>query len=226
MNVVVEICVEGIESALAAHTGGTDRIELCENLAVGGVTPSMGSIALACRRLAIPVHVLIRPRGGDFVYTDAEFEVMQHDIAMAKSLGAAGVVFGLLRPDRSLDHERLAHLMTVSHPLDVTFHRAFDEMNNPLEAVEALVSLGVERILTSGGAVRAVDGLIRLAEFSQQAAGRIAIAAGGRITEADLPAILGAGLKEIHIGSAACTGNRIDADKVRRMVEAVRTWPL
>lgn len=224
MNVAVEICVQGIESALASQAGGADRIELCEDLAVGGVTPSMGTIAIACRRLAIPVHVLIRPRGGDFVYTEAEFEVMQQDVEMAKTLGAAGVVIGLLRPDRSLDQARLAQLIAACRPLDVTFHRAFDEMTNSPDAVDELIGLGVERILTSGGAVRAVDGLARLAEIIQRAAGRIAIAAGGRIAEADLPAILGAGLKEIHVGSAVCTGDRIDANKVRRIAEVAREW--
>ncbi|AGA29886.1 copper homeostasis protein CutC [Singulisphaera acidiphila] len=224
MNVAVEICVQGIESALAAYAGGADRIELCEDLAVGGVTPSLGTVAVACRRLAIPVHVLIRPRGGDFVYSEAEFEVMQHDVAMAKSLGAAGVVIGLLQPDHSLDQTRLVQLIAASHPMDVTFHRAFDEMANPLEVVDELIGLGVDRILTSGGAVRAVDGLARLAELSRQTAGRIAIAAGGRITEADLSAFLQANLKGIHIGSAVCTGDRIDADKVRRIVEVVRAW--
>lgn len=224
MNVTVEICVQGIESALAALAGGADRIELCEDLAVGGVTPSLGTVAVACRRLAIPVHVLIRPRGGDFVYSEAEFEVMQHDVAIAKSLGAVGVVIGLLKPDRSLDQTRLAQLIAASHPMDVTFHRAFDEMDNPLEVVDELIGLGVDRILTSGGGVRAVDGLARLAELSRRTAGRIAIAAGGRITEADLSAFLQADLKGIHIGSAVCTGDRIDANKVRRIVEVVREW--
>ncbi|SIN95324.1 copper homeostasis protein [Singulisphaera sp. GP187] len=222
MNIVVEICVQGIESALAAQAGGADRIELCEDLAVGGVTPSAGTIAVACRRLAIPVHVLIRPRGGNFVYSEAEFEVMERDIAMVKSLGVAGVVIGLLRPDRSLDQDRLARLVVASRPLNVTFHRAFDEVTNPFDVVDELIGLGVERILTSGGAVRAADGLVRLAESTQRARGRIAIAAGGRITEADLPAILGAGLKEFHIGSAACSGGMVLADKVRRLVEVAR----
>src|SRR3954451_15425666 len=99
MSTAVEICVQGIESALAAQAGGADRIELCEDLAVGGVTPSAGMIAVACRRLSIPVHVLIRPRGGDFVYSDAEMEMMEYDVAASKLLGAAGAVLGLLNPD-------------------------------------------------------------------------------------------------------------------------------
>lgn len=222
MSVVVEICVQGIESALAAQAGGADRIELCEDLAVGGVTPSMGTIHVACRRLTIPVHVLIRPRGGNFEYSEAEFEVMQHDVAMAKSLGAAGVVLGLLRLDRSLDRTRLALLVEESHPMDVTFHRAFDAMPHGLDALDDLIDLGVQRILTSGSAVRAVDGLARMAEIKQRTADRLVIAAGGRINEADLPAILEAGLSEIHVGSAVCTGDCVDVDKVRRILTVAR----
>jgi copper homeostasis protein len=224
MNVALEICVQGIESALASQEGGADRIELCEELAVGGVTPSAGTIAIACRRLTIPVHVLIRPRGGDFVYSEAEFDVIQHDIETAKSLGAAGVVIGLLRPDGTLDQPRLTRLIELSRPLAITFHRAFDEVSSPLEALEDLIDLGVERILTSGGTVRAVDGLARLAELSQRSAGRIAIMAGGRITGADIPALLGTGLKEIHIGSSACSEGRIVAELVRSLGEIAREW--
>src|SRR5262249_2974376 len=116
MAVVVEICVQGIESALVAQEGGADRIELCEDLAVGGVTPSAVRLAFGCRRLTIPVHVLIRPRGGDFPYTEAEFEVMRHDIQVVRSLGAAGVVLGLLDPAGAIDRERTARLIEAAHP--------------------------------------------------------------------------------------------------------------
>src|SRR3954447_3679785 len=135
MPVVVEICVQGIESALAAQAGGADRIELCEDLAIGGVTPSAGTIAVACRRLAIPVHVLIRPRGGDFTYTEAEYEVMRHDVEVAKSLGAAGVVIGLLDPARAIDRERTARLIEAARPLCITLHKAFDHAADSIEAL-------------------------------------------------------------------------------------------
>jgi copper homeostasis protein len=220
MAVVVEICVQGVESALAAQAGGADRIELCEDLAVGGVTPSAGTVAVACRRLTIPVHVLIRPRGGNFVYTEAEFEVMRHDIEAVRSLGAAGVVIGLLDPARAIDRGRTARVIEAARPLSVTFHKAFDEAADPIKALDDLIGLGVERVLTSGGMAKAVDGLDRLVSLDRRAAGRVIILAGGRITEADIPALTDAGLREIYVGSAACTGGRTDAEKVGRVVAA------
>jgi copper homeostasis protein len=220
MAVVVEICVQGIESALAAQAGGADRIELCEDLAVGGVTPSAGTIAVACRRLTIPVHVLIRPRGGDFTYTDAEFDVMRHDIQVAKSLGAAGVVIGVLDPARAIDRETTARLIEAARPLSITFHKAFDHAADSIEALADLIGLGVERVLTSGGMAKAVDGLDRLVALNRRVAGRLVIMAGGRITEANIPTLTDAGLREIHVGSAACAGGRTDAERLGRIVAA------
>jgi copper homeostasis protein len=220
MAVAVEICVQGVESALVAQAGGADRIELCEDLAVGGVTPSAGTIAVACRRLTIPVHVLIRPRSGNFVYSEAEFEVMRHDIGVARSLQAAGVVIGLLDPARAIDRERTARLIEAARPLGVTFHKAFDEAADPTEALDDLIGLGVERVLTSGAMAEAVDGLDRLVALNRRAGGRLIILAGGRITEADIPALTVAGLREIHVGSAACAGGRTDAERVRRIMAA------
>lgn len=224
MSVTIEICVEGIESALAASAGGADRVELCENLAVGGVTPSLGTIAVACRRLTIPVHVLIRPRGGDFEYSEAELEVMRHDIAAAKSQGASGVVLGLLRPDHSLDRTRLKPLIAAARPMEVTFHRAFDEVSDPFAVMEELIQLGVDRILTSGGLAQAVDSLERLSALVVRGADQIAVAAGGRIAVPDLPAFLDAGLRHIHLGLAACTEGQVDATKVRQIVQVIRQW--
>jgi copper homeostasis protein len=220
MDVVVEICVQGIESALAAQAGGADRVELCEDLAVGGVTPGAGAIAVACRRLIVPVHVLIRPRGGNFIYTEAEFEVMRHDIQVARSLGAAGVVIGLLDPAQAIDRERTARLIEAAHPLSITFHKAFDHTADSIEALDDLIGLGVERVLTSGGMAKAVDGLDRLVALNRRAAGRVIIMAGGRITETDTPTLTNAGLREIHVGSAACTEGRTDAERVARIVTA------
>jgi copper homeostasis protein len=222
MAVVVEICVQGIESALAAQAGGADRIELYEDLAVGGVTPGAGTIAVACRRLTIPVHVLIRPRGGDFAYTEAEFEVMRHDVQVARSLGAAGVVLGLLDPAGAIDRERTARLIEDARPLSITFHKAFDHAADSIEALGDLIGLGVERVLTSGGMAKAVDGLDRLVALNRRAAGRVTIMAGGRITEADIPTLTDAGLREIHVGSAACAEGRIDAERIGRIVTTAR----
>ncbi|GAC1471548.1 MAG: copper homeostasis protein CutC [Isosphaeraceae bacterium] len=219
---VVEICAQGIESALAAQQGGADRIELCEDIAVGGVTPSAGIIAVACRGLSIPVHVLIRPRGGDFLYSDAEFEVMLYDIQMARSLGASGVVFGILNGEGAVDIPRIARLIEAARPLCVTFHKAFDQVRDVSSALEELIALGVERVLTSGTAGSAVEGMALLAALARQGAGRILVMPGGRITERDIPILTGAGLNEIHIGSAACAGGPTAAARVRQLVELAR----
>jgi copper homeostasis protein len=222
MGVAVEICVRGIASAMAAGEGGADRIELCEDPAVGGVTPGAGTIAVACRRLEIPVHVLIRPRGGDFVYSAAEFEVMRRDVEVAKGLGASGVVLGLLGRGGAVDRRRTARLVEAARPLSVTFHKAFDAARDPFEALEDLVGHGVDRVLTSGRAATAAAGLGLLADLVRRASGRIAVMAGGSVALADVPALIGAGLREIHVGSAACSGGRTDAAAVRRLVEAAR----
>ena len=132
--VKVEICVSDVESAVAAEAGGADRVELCDNLSVGGTTPSAGAIALSCRCLSIPVSILIRPRAGDFVYSDLELKAMRHDIMSAKDLGAAGVVLGVLKPDATIDADRTEELAELARPLAVTFHKAIDQVSHPLEA--------------------------------------------------------------------------------------------
>jgi copper homeostasis protein len=223
MKLLLEACVAGVESALAAQQGGADRVELCEDLAVGGVTPSAGAIAVACRALEIPVHVLIRPRGGDFLYSEWEFEVMRRDLETAQALGAAGVALGLLTASGAVDCERTARLVKAARPLRVTFHRAFDLVREPHQALEELIALGVDRILTSGGSPTAREGLARLGDLARSSAGRIGIMAGGQIREDDLPAILAAGLREVHAGSALRTGPVTDGNKVRRFVETART---
>ena len=141
-KIMVEICVGDLESALAAEQGGADRVELCDNLSVGGTTPSAGTIAEACRRLTIPVHVLIRPRAGDFVPSPAELAAMRFDIEMARTLGAAGVVFGVLRPDATIDRDQTAALVELARPMSVTFHKAFDQMPDPERALETLIDPG------------------------------------------------------------------------------------
>jgi copper homeostasis protein len=219
MKIPVEICAEGIASALAAGQGGADRVELCENLAVGGVTPGAGSIAVASERLSIPVHVLIRPREGDFAYSDDELLVMKRDIQTAKALGASGVVLGCLDFDGRVDLERVAWLMEAARPLSVTFHKAFDAAGDPFEALDDLIGLGVDRVLTSGGSSSAMEGLATLGELTRRAGGRIVVMAGGSIEFGQIRPILGAGVKEIHLGSAACSGRMIDSGLVRRIVE-------
>jgi copper homeostasis protein len=219
---LLEVCVQGIEDALAAEAGGADRIELCADLSVGGITPSYGTVATACRRLRIPVQVLVRPRGGDFCPTDAEYAVMRADIAALKETGASGLVLGLLQPDGTLDGERTARLVEAAHPLPVTFHKAFDECVDPSGAIAELINLGIVRILTSGGAPTAREGQTRLAELVRAAADRLTILAGGRIAGSDIPALRSVGLTEIHVGSAVVAAGRVDPARVRALVEAVK----
>src|SRR6266404_117614 len=157
-GVLVEACVDSIESALAAVRGGAHGIELCANLVEGGTTPSAGTLAVCRERLDIPIHVLVRPRGGDFLYTAAEFTVMLEDIRRAKQAGAEGVVTGALRAGGEIDTDRTRELIGAARPLRVTFHRAFDVCRDPAAALEALIVLGVDRVLTSGQAATAPQG--------------------------------------------------------------------
>ena len=238
-TVAVEICVGDLESALQAAEGGADRIELCANLSQGGTTPSAGAIAEACRRLTIPVHVLIRPRAGDFLPSPAELAAMRHDIDTAHSLGASGVVFGMLRRDRTIDRDATAKLTDLARPLGVTFHKAFDQTSDPEQALDTLIALGVDRVLTSGCRPTADEGSDTLRRLVEQARGRIAIMAGGRLSVDNLgPLIAATGVREVHLGSAVAgtmasamehdpcdeamlEWNRVDAARVRAIVDLV-----
>lgn len=203
MGVLVEICVESVESALAAARGGADRVELCADLGSGGTTPSAGTIALTVGALDIPVHVLIRARGGNFMASELELQVMRYDIATAKAAGAAGVVLGLLHPEGTVGDELMRTLIEEARPMSVTFHRAFDSVANPFSSLETLIDLGVDRVLTSGGSSRATQGLDRLTRLVDQAAGRIAILAGGGVAEQNLREIVDqTGVREVHAGSS------------------------
>jgi copper homeostasis protein len=197
---LVEACVESVESAVAAAVGGADRVELCDALVEGGTTPSAGSIRLARERLDIGLCVMIRPRGGDFLYTDLEFEIMRRDVAVARDLGADGVVFGLLRSDGAIDRERSARLVEDAGPLPVTFHRAFDVSRDPMESLATLIDLGVRRVLTSGQKATALESLELIGKLVRTAGSRITILAGGGITPANAAQIVAeTGVSEIHV---------------------------
>ena len=203
-RVILEACVDSVESALAAQAGGGQRIELCADLLEGGTTPSAGTIEVCRERLKIPVHVLIRPRGGDFVYSDLEIEVMQRDIALARRFGAQGVVFGALHADGTVDLERTRALLGVSRPLSVTFHRAFDFTPDADAALDALIALGIDRVLTSGQAPTAVEGVGALARLVSRAAGRIAVMAGGGLSEENIARVVErARVREVHVRATA-----------------------
>lgn len=197
--VLLEACVDSVEAAAAAEEGGAKRVELCADLLEGGITPSSGLIELVRRQLSIPLNVLIRPRGGDFCYSSSEFEVMRLDIARAKTLGADGVVLGILNPDGTIDRRRMRTLIELARPMSVTHHRAFDMAREPLEALETLIDLGVERLLTSGQEASAWDGIDLIAKLVQQARGRIIIMPGGGINERNAGRIVAcSGVTELH----------------------------
>ena len=197
---IIEVCVDTVESALAAQAGGADRVELCDNLFEGGATPSAGAMALARERLQIKLHVIIRPRGGDFLYSELEYAIMRRDIEVAKELGADGVVIGLLTPDADIDMPRTEELIALARPLSVTFHRAFDMARDPFAALDSLLALGVDRLLTSGQEETVLEGADLIAELRQRAGARLSVMPGGGINERNVGRILAlTGAGEIHV---------------------------
>jgi copper homeostasis protein len=178
-HIVFELCAETIDACIAARNGGADRIELCSGLSEGGITPSHGLVHAAVERSGLPVHALVRPRGGDFLYSASEVSVMADDIVHMKHLGVAGVVFGLLHPDGTVDRDRTRALVELARPMQVTFHRAFDATPSLTDALEDVIALGCDRVLTSGGQRDVIAGASSLAALVQQAADRIQVAAGG-----------------------------------------------
>jgi copper homeostasis protein len=197
----LEVCASSITSALAAQEGGAVRIELCGNLEAGGTTPSPGQITVARKLLNIKLYVLIRPRGADFLYTDAEFKTMLEDVKYCVKAGCDGIVTGILKADGTIDKERCTLLIQLAKEggLGATFHRAFDMCNDQQQALEDIIDMGFERILTSGGKSTAVEGSRAIAELVNRADGRIVIMAGSGITEinvADL--VMFTGVTEVH----------------------------
>jgi copper homeostasis protein len=185
VTVLVEAAVDSFAGALSAQSEGAHRIELCGPLHAGGTTPSAGLIARCSDELLVSVHVLIRPRPGNFVYSEDEILIMLKDIAVAKELGVDGVVIGALTTDGDVDAARIAELIAMASPIRVGFHRAFDQVRDQDEALELLVSLQVDYILTSGGSETAAAGADRIKQLVERAGDRIGIIAGGSITRAN-----------------------------------------
>ncbi|MBG6233960.1 copper homeostasis protein [Pedobacter sp. CAN_A7] len=182
-QIQMEVCANGLTSALAAQEGGAIRVELCDNLGEGGTTPSYAQIKLATAQLNMQVYPIIRPRGGDFLYSALEFELMKADVQCCKDLGCDGVVIGMLLADGRVDKTRCASLIALARPMKVTFHRAFDRTNDLKSALEDIIALGCDRILTSGGKPTALEGALVIRELLDQAAGRIEIMPGSGIRE-------------------------------------------
>ena len=213
---LVEAAVETLDSALAAERAGADRIELCDNLSDGGTTPGAGLIATVAERTQLPVFVLIRPRAGGFVYSDDEFDVMIRDVELAGRLGIAGIVTGALTPDGRVDAERTHTLVKAAAGLPVTFHRAIDSAVDLPTALEEAIEAGASRVLTSGGAATALEGVDLIAALVDQARKRITIIAGGGIREHNVRDVIArTGVREVH-------ARLVDEIQMRGLIDVVK----
>lgn len=244
--ILIEVCANSVESALAAQAGGAARVELCSALIEGGLTPSPAAIELARERLHVKLHVLIRPRGGDFCYDDTEFAVMKRDIAFCRHAGADGVVIGILTPDGSVDVARMRELVDAARPMAVTFHRAFDMAADAFHALDDVIALGVERLLTSGQRGSAMEGRDLIAELVRRSTGRLSVMPGAGINEGNILELMAAtGAREFHLSGQKKVASRMvyrnphvfmgvpglpeyetgvtDAQKIRRVVDAANS---
>lgn len=186
MKYIIEIATSDFATTKSAVEGGADRIELCANLAEGGTTPSFGTIKQCRESFGVSLFPIIRPRGGDFLYTKDEYEIMLHDVKLCKQLGCDGIVIGLLNMDGTIDIVRTAQLIEAAYPLGVTFHRAFDRCKEPFQVLEQLIEIGCERILTSGQQPSVVDGVDLVAELNKVADDRIIIMPGSGVRKENI----------------------------------------
>jgi copper homeostasis protein len=199
MSRILEIAVFNIDSAIQAAQAGADRLELCENPHDGGTTPSYGFMKTVRELVSIPIFPIIRPHGGDFLYSESAYRVMQKDIALAKELGFEGVVLGLLNLDGSIDADRTAKLVSLAYPMEVTFHRAFDRCIQPMEALETIIQTGCSRILTSGQEPNAFDAKELIQQLVQQATDRIIIMPGSGVRASNIQELASfTGAQELH----------------------------
>ena len=207
----LEIIGFNIESCIAAQEAGAHRIELCDNPSEGGTTPSNGFIKGARKKLSIELYVMIRPRGGDFMYSDDEFEIMKTDIEMCRQHGCDGVVIGLLKKDGTIDKKRCSELISLAYPLGVTFHRAFDRAKDPFRALEDVIETGCERILTSGQRPKAIDGAQIIKELITQAEDRIVIMPGSGVDARNIISLAeNTGAREFHSSASFYSESKMD----------------
>jgi len=208
---VLEIATSDFETTRSAFEGGADRIELCANLNEGGTTPSYGTIFQCRENFDVLLYPIIRPRGGDFLYTDDEYEIMLHDVKLCKQSGCDGIVIGLLNEDGTIDIKRTAALVDIAYPMGVTFHRAFDRCRNAFEALEQLVQIGCERILTSGQQPTVNEGMELIAELNKIADHRIIIMPGSGVRKENIKLLAGkTGCKEFHSSLRSKAKSKMD----------------
>lgn len=205
MRTRLEVCIDSVESAMIAQEGGADRLEICSNLVIGGTTPGVSQFKQIRKVCDIDLNVLIRPRFGDFLYTDAEFQMIAEDIRLFRELGADGVVVGCLKVDGSLDSERMKFLREQAGPMQMTLHRAFDVCRDPYQTLEEAVSLGIDTILTSGQAPDCINGKAVLKKLLLQADGRIEILVGSGVNAEVIRQLAG----EIHASSFHMSGKKM-----------------
>ncbi len=239
MSTKLEIAVFSVEAALAAIDAGADRIEFCENPKEGGTTPSFGSLSALISLTTKPVFPIIRPRGGDFLYTNNEFNAMRSDVLMARKLDYPGIVIGLLNADGSIDTERTKRLVDLASPMEVTFHRAFDRCKDPFKALEDIISTGCKRILTSGQVPNAADAIPLLKKLVEQAGDRIIIMPGSGVRSNNIKEIMQAtGAKEMHSSARKMLPTQmlyfkatmqeellstgVDKDEIKKMLEQLQ----
>jgi copper homeostasis protein len=199
---LLEICASSYQSAINAQNAGAHRIELCSELALGGITPSYGFIKKVMQNVSIPVHVLIRPRSGNFTYSDEEFAIMKADINLCKELGCQGIVSGVLKANNTIDVSRTQELIALAKPLSFTFHRAFDWIEDSFEALDILINAGATRILTSGKSTTAFDGMELLKSLVEKANNKLIILPGGGINSENAKLFKQEGFKEIHCSAS------------------------
>lgn len=199
----IEVVVYNIDSALKAQEGGADRIELCDSPGDGGNTPSYGVVEALRQHITLDIYAMVRPRGGDFLYSNYEFFAMQHDILQFKKLSVDGVVFGILNPDGTIDKKRCKSLIDLARPLKVTIHRAFDMTRDPFEALEDCIEVGFDRILTSGQKTKAIEAVDLIAALVKKANGRISIMPGSGVNESNVVELVSkTGVQEIHFSAS------------------------
>ena len=222
----IEVCANSLQSAINAQKGGAQRVELCANLYEGGTTPSMGEISLARKLLQIELNVLIRPRGGDFLYSKNEIEIIKCDVLNCKNLCVDGVVFGFLKPNGNIDIELTKEITALARPMSVTFHRAFDMCINPEQALEELIEIGIDKVLTSGGQNKAIEGLEPINKLIKLANNRIIIMPGSGIRANNISEIIEkTGAKEFHLSERKILSSKMTFRKEQIFMGGLKQIP-